>query len=159
MNSKVTLIAWAKTEQFLNVFHLTQPGPVQPLRCSASRFRRSLGSPEISPLRPGWTWQLSRTRSPSKSGESLFWEEPVSGPIVWIFFSSIFSVQKSSCWTEQVVSVAEPSVRSGQSVTDSSAPLYSGLEGSRQGFVAHVAPSGFSIHFSLVYMFTCWLWI
>lgn len=147
-------------KKFSNAF---QPGSVQPLHCSASRVRRSRFC-QISPhLRRGWTWQLPRTRLSTKSGESVFWEEPASfarHSFFFLFFHN-FHAQKQLLKIQQAVctSLPESSVRSGESISSSCAPLYTGLEvgslSQGQGFAAQVAPSGFSVHFSWVYTFTC----
>lgn len=94
---KVTLIAWTETKQFLNAFHLSQPGPVQPLRCSASRFRRSRGLPNISPSQAWVDMTAAEDTFLIRVRRKCFLRR-TSIVCQAIFFSSIFSMYKSSCY-------------------------------------------------------------
>lgn len=109
-----------KAKQFINTFHLTQPGPVQPWLCSRPRFSRSDASPKSPHLNRGWMGQLPSTLSQTcfiQVGGNHFWEEAATFAR---FFFSTFPLYKNRRVTDStggLDSLPRPSVRSVQGFT------------------------------------------
>lgn len=100
-----------KAQQFINWFHLTQPGHIKPLICSRQRLSRSEGLPEFPHLICGWMWQLPSTRFSSKK---LFLRR--TSNICQALFFPTFPSHKNSCVMDStggLTSLPRLSVRSG----------------------------------------------
>ena len=109
-----------KAKQFINTFHLTQPGPIQPRLCSRPGFSRSDASPESPHLNRGWMGQLPNTLSQTcliQEGGNNFWEEAAT--FARFFFSTfpLYKNRRVMDSTGGLDSLPRPSVRSGQGFT------------------------------------------